>query len=83
MVAPILYFIFENNMPPKNKLAQLLQDLGMTQTEFYYLIIHKTGKTIGMDRISKMVSGKLTNYSIDTAKTIAKALEVGIEEIVD
>lgn len=83
LVAPTFTFIFENMSANKTKLAQLLEDIGISQTDLYYLISHKTGKVIGMDRISKMVNGKLTNYSIETAKTLAQTLEVGIEEIID
>lgn len=61
----------------------LLEDIGLSQSDLYYMIIDRTGKTIGMDRISKMVNGKLTNYSIETAKTLAKTLEVGVEDIID
>jgi hypothetical protein len=83
---PPITFIFENmsnKVIPNTKLAQLLNDFGMSQTDLYYLIMDKTGKTIGQDRIHKMYTGKLTNYSIDTAKTIAQTLGVSLDEIVD
>lgn len=83
MVTPIFTFIFENMTSHKTKLGNLLSEYEITQTQLYYLIIEKTGKTIGLDRISKMVNGKLTNYSIDTAKTIAKTLGVSVEKIID
>ena len=66
---------------PTTKLGKFLQDNGITQLDLYYLIQFKTGKEIGMDRISNLVNGKKTNINMDTAKTICKALEVTYDDI--
>lgn len=64
------------------KLHRILMERGLTQTDLYYLI-QDTGKTIGKDRISRIVNGKHKNYHIDTARTIASALGLSIDDIVD
>jgi len=70
-------------LEPKTKLQKLLMDMGISQTDLYYLIEYKTGKTIGMDRICKIVNGKQTNYNISTAKTIAETIGVTLNDIID
>jgi DNA-binding Xre family transcriptional regulator len=67
----------------KTKIGRLLKHLDLTQTDLYYLIYSKTGRTIGIDRISNFVNGKKTNINIDTAKTICKALDVTLNDIID
>lgn len=66
----------------KTKISKILDTEGLTQNDLYYLIQAKTGKTIGLDRICKIVNGKL-NYTIATAKILAKTLNVGLDDIVD
>ena len=68
---------------PKTKLGKILLDNDMEQLDLYKLIIYKTGKTIGVDRISHIVSGKKKNYTIQTAKTICKALGITLNDLVD
>ena len=65
------------------KLAKLLILKGMTQQELYNLVQQKTGRAIQLDRISTMVNGKLTDYKVSTARTLAKALEVSTDEIIE
>jgi DNA-binding Xre family transcriptional regulator len=65
------------------KLAKLLILKGMTQQELYNLVQAKTGKQIQLYRISTMVNGKLTDYKVSTARTLAKALEVSTDEIIE
>jgi DNA-binding Xre family transcriptional regulator len=65
------------------KLAKLLILKGMTQQELYNLVQSKTGKQIQLYRISTMVNGKLTDYKVSTARTLAKALEVSTDEIIE
>ena len=65
------------------KLAKFLIDNNISQIDLYYLIQYRTGKHIGMDRISNLVNGKKTNINIDTAKTICKALDVTLNDIID
>lgn len=68
---------------PKTKLQKILIDNGITQTDLYYLIELKTGKTIGMDRISNIVNGKQKNFNISTAKAIADTIGVTLNDIID
>jgi len=65
------------------KLAKILIDKKMTQRDLQRAIKQKHGITLGDDRISKMVTGRLTNYHIQTAKVIADTLEVTIDNIVE
>jgi DNA-binding Xre family transcriptional regulator len=55
----------------------------MTQRELRQMVIDKTGVDIQLYRISKIVTGQLTNYFTDTAKAIATALNVSIEDILE
>lgn len=67
----------------KTKIGRLLKKMDLTQMDLYYLIYSKTGKTIGIDRISNFVNGKKTNLNIDTAKIYCKALGVTLNDIID
>jgi DNA-binding Xre family transcriptional regulator len=55
----------------------------MTQRELRQLVLDKTGVEIQIYRISKIVTGQITNYFTDTAKAIANALEVSIDDIIE
>ena len=65
------------------KLHKLLIQRGMTQRELRQMVIDKTGVDIQLYSISKIVTGQLTNYFTDTAKAIATALNVSIEDILE
>jgi DNA-binding Xre family transcriptional regulator len=65
------------------KLHKILIQRGMTQRELRQVVVDKTGVDIQLYRISKIVTGQLTNYFTDTAKAIANALDVSIEEILE
>jgi DNA-binding Xre family transcriptional regulator len=65
------------------KLSDILTWKEMSQRDLQRAIQDKFGVKIGDDRISKMVSGKLKNYHLQTAKMIAEALEVSIDDIVE
>jgi|LauGreDrversion4_2_1035121.scaffolds.fasta_scaffold704681_2 hypothetical protein len=65
------------------RLHRILTERGMTQTDLYNLIQAQTGKTIGRDRINRIVNGKQTNFQVDTAKIISNALGLTIDEILD
>lgn len=65
------------------KLKQILKEKEITQRELYGLIKEKCKTPIGEDRISKIVHGKLTNYSIYTLLKICLALDVTPNEIVE
>jgi len=66
----------------QTKLSLILSEQGLSQIDLFYLIQSQTGKTIGLDRISKMANGKI-NYTIETAKIIAKTLDVTLDRLVD
>jgi|LakMenE18May11ns_1017448.scaffolds.fasta_scaffold9615704_2 hypothetical protein len=68
---------------PKTKLHAILIQREMSQEELRRIIFDKSGKTIGSDRISRIVNGQLTNYFTDTAKMIANALSIPIENILE
>lgn len=68
---------------PKTKLHAILIQREMSQEELRRIIFEKSGKTIGSDRISRIVNGQLTNYFTDTAKMIANALCISIEDILE
>jgi DNA-binding Xre family transcriptional regulator len=65
------------------RLHQLLIQRGMTQKELKELVLKKTGVEIQTYRISKIVTGQLTNYFTDTAKAIAQALDVKVDDILE
>jgi DNA-binding Xre family transcriptional regulator len=65
------------------KLHKILIQRGMTQRELRQLVLDKTGVEIQKYRISKIVTGQLTNYFTDTAKAIATSLDVRIEDILE
>ena len=68
---------------PKTKLGRILKENEMEQLDLHKLILYKTGKTIGLDRISHIVSGKKKNYTLETAKTICEALGITLNDLVD
>jgi hypothetical protein len=70
-------------MKPKTKLHAILIQREMSQEELRRIIFERSGKTIGSDRISRIVNGQLTNYYTDTAKLIASALSVSMEDILE
>jgi DNA-binding Xre family transcriptional regulator len=65
------------------KLAVILAERGMTQKDLKQEILTQYGFEIGKDRISKMVSGKLTNYHVQTAKLVADTLKVKVDDIIE
>jgi DNA-binding Xre family transcriptional regulator len=64
------------------KINKILIERGLTQTDLYELI-KSNGSEIGKDRINRIVNGKLNNYHTNTAKVLANALGVTLDEIVD
>ena len=64
------------------KINKILIERGLTQTDWYELI-KANGNEIGKDRINRIVNGKLTNYHTNTAKILATALDVSLDDIVD
>lgn len=67
----------------QTKLELLLQERGMSQGDLMRLIKDKSGFKIGRDRISKICTGRLKNYTLETAVMISEALEIPVDEIVE
>jgi len=65
------------------KLDTILQERGMSQGDLVRLIRTKSGFKIGRDRISKICTGRLKNYTIETAVMISEALEIPVDEIIE
>ena len=63
------------------KLAAILTERGMTQSDLQRAIVLKFDFKIGDDRISKLYNGKVKNYQLRTAKIIAETLGVTIDDI--
>jgi DNA-binding Xre family transcriptional regulator len=63
------------------KLANILNERGMTQRDLQRAIVLKFDFKIGDDRISKLYNGKVKNYQLRTAKIIAETLGVKIDDI--
>jgi hypothetical protein len=55
----------------------------MSQGDLMRLIRDKSGFKIGRDRISKICTGRLKNYTLETAVMISEALEIPVDEIVE
>jgi len=67
----------------ETKLEQILIERGMSQGDLMRLIKQKSGFKIGRDRISKITTGRMKNYSLETAVMIAEAVEISVDEIVE
>lgn len=65
------------------KLEKILLEKGMSQGDLMRKIRDNAGFKIGRDRISKICTGRLKNYTMETAVMIAEALEVPIDEITE
>jgi hypothetical protein len=65
------------------KLQNILNDNNMTQAQLIEMIRLRTGRVIGKDRISKICSGRITNYSLFTANTISRALGIPIDTFIE
>ena len=65
------------------KIESILMERNMSQGDLMRLIKHKSGFKIGRDRISKICTGRLRNYTMETAVMIAEALEVPLDSIVE
>jgi plasmid maintenance system antidote protein VapI len=65
------------------KLESILENRNMSQGDLIRLIKTKSGFRIGRDRISKICTGRLTNYTLETAVMISEALDINIEEFVE
>ncbi len=70
----------EKNM---TKIESILNERNMSQGDLVRLIKRKSGFKIGRDRISKICTGRLKNYTMETAVMIAEALEVPVDSIIE
>jgi DNA-binding Xre family transcriptional regulator len=67
----------------QTKLELILQERGLSQGDLMRLIRDKSGFKIGRDRISKICTGRLKNYTLETAVMISEALDIPVDEIVE
>ncbi len=67
----------------KTKLEKILETRKLSQGDLVRLIKAKSGFKIGRDRISKICTGRLTNYTLETAVMIAEALEIPVDDFVE
>jgi DNA-binding Xre family transcriptional regulator len=65
------------------KIESILLERNMSQGDLMRLIQQRSGFRIGRDRISKICTGRLKNYTMETAVMIAEALEVSIDDITE
>ena len=65
------------------KLEQILDKRNMSQGDLMRLIKKRSGFKMGRDRISKICSGKMTNYMVETAVLIAEALNLKVDKIIE
>lgn len=65
------------------KLESLLLQRNLSQGDLIRLIYDKSGFKIGRDRISKICTGRMKNYTMETAVMIAEALDVKVDDIVE
>lgn len=73
----------EENEPAKTKLEAILRKKKLTQGDLRRMIRDKSGFLIGRDRISKICTGRMKKYNIETAVMIAEALEVNVDDIIE
>jgi DNA-binding Xre family transcriptional regulator len=67
----------------KTKLEQILNSRGISQTELIEKIRIVQGINIEKYRMSKIVKGHINNYFTNTARAIAKALDLKMEDILE
>jgi len=75
--------LLRNKMENTTKLQRILIQRGFSQSDLQKKVLVNTGIKIEPYRVSKIVNGSIKNYFTDTARAIAKTLEVSIEEILE
>jgi DNA-binding Xre family transcriptional regulator len=65
------------------KLEEILLERDMSQGDLIKIINKNTGQKLGRDRVSKICTGRLKNYTIRTAVMIKDALEVKFEDFIE
>jgi DNA-binding Xre family transcriptional regulator len=68
---------------PLTNLERILREKNLSQADLRRLIQRKSGFLIGRDRISKICTGRMIKYNIETAVMIAEALEINVGEIIE
>lgn len=69
--------------PPKaeTKLAEELRRRDLSLSDLFFLIGWKKLPEIGIDRLSRIVNGKVKNPTLQTMRTISQALDTTIDDI--
>ena len=67
----------------RTKLQQILEKKEMTQSDLIRIIKENTGIEFDKGNLSRIVNGHKTNFTIETGRMIAEALEVTFDEILD
>lgn len=70
-------------MTHRTKLESILIQRGLTQTDLFNMIEDSKFKTLGKDRINRIVSGQHTNYNMNTLILLTTVLGVTPNDIVD
>ena len=65
------------------KLEKILIERNMSQGELIRKIQENSGFKIGRDRISKICTGRLKNFTMETAVMIAEALQIKVDDIIE
>lgn len=65
------------------KLQQILNERNLLQGDLIRMIYKKSGFKMGRERISRICSGNLTNFHIESAVMIAEALDVEVDKIIE
>jgi DNA-binding Xre family transcriptional regulator len=65
------------------KISKILKERGIRQKDFINIIEDTTGIRFSRDRISRICTGKIKNYTIETAVILSSSLGVSIDDIVD
>lgn len=67
----------------QTKMREIMHEKGITHQVLHDITDELFITPVGMDRISKMTSGKLINVSVHTLLKIAYALNVTINDLVE
>ena len=67
----------------QTKMREIMHEKGITHQVLHDITDELFITPVGMDRISKMATGKLINVSVHTLLKIAYALNVSINELVE
>jgi DNA-binding Xre family transcriptional regulator len=68
---------------PKTKLEAILFSRNLKQGDLRRMILNNSGFMLGRDRISKICTGRMIKYNLETAVMIAEALDVKVDDIIE